>query len=152
MTAFDTVYNCFLGKITDDMYLEWTEEDTKKDLKNILLDAIPGFEFPRIPLTHTNNSFNEDLTEEEVNILAVLMLNSWVQRQLTSIENTRMKYSGSDFKFTSQANHLSKLINLKQECQKQDRHLQRLYKRRKRADDGKISSNWSMLIEKSALE
>lgn len=152
MTTFQTVYNCFLGKITDDMYLEWTEEDTKKDLKNILFDAIPGFEFPRIPLTHNQDSFDETLTDEEVNILATLMMGSWVQRQLTSIENTRMKYSGSDFKFTSQANHLSKLITLRQECEKQDKHLQRLYKRRKRGEDGKISSNWSVLISKSALE
>ena len=38
-------------QITDDMYMEWTEEDTKKDLLNILLDAIPGFEFPRFPLS-----------------------------------------------------------------------------------------------------
>nr|DAG21586.1 MAG TPA: hypothetical protein [Caudoviricetes sp.] len=29
------------------------------------------------------------------------MMCGWVQRQVTSIENTRMKYSGSDFKFTS---------------------------------------------------
>ena len=42
-TPFEDIYNRFFGKITDDMYMEWTEEDTKKDLLNILLDAIPGF-------------------------------------------------------------------------------------------------------------
>ena len=47
------------------------------------------------------SSFNEYLTSEEINILAILMMISWTQRQVTSIENTRMKYSGSDFKFTS---------------------------------------------------
>jgi hypothetical protein len=47
------------------------------------------------------SAFSEDLTSEEVNILAILMMINWVQRQITSIENTRMKYSGSDFKFTS---------------------------------------------------
>ena len=46
-TKFSTIYNRFLGKITDDMYLELTPEDTIKDLQNLLLDAIPGFEFPR---------------------------------------------------------------------------------------------------------
>jgi hypothetical protein len=50
--------------------------------------------------------FNCELTAEEINILALLMKQSWVQRQVTSIENTRMKYSGPDFKMTSQANHL----------------------------------------------
>jgi hypothetical protein len=45
-TLFSAVYNRFLGKITDDLYLELTPEDTLKDLQNLLLDAIPGFEFP----------------------------------------------------------------------------------------------------------
>ena len=53
-----------------------------------------------------NSYFNFELTTEEINIIAILMMCAWVQRQVTSIENTRMKYSGSDFKMTSQANHL----------------------------------------------
>jgi hypothetical protein len=47
MTQFTEVYNRFLGKITDDMYVELTPEDTIKDLRNLLIDALPGFEFPR---------------------------------------------------------------------------------------------------------
>ena len=46
-TPFVDVYNRFLGKITDDMYVELTPQDTIKDLRNMLIDAIPGFEFPR---------------------------------------------------------------------------------------------------------
>ena len=46
-TDFTTVYNRFLGKITDDMYVELTPQDTIRDLRNMLIDAIPGFEFPR---------------------------------------------------------------------------------------------------------
>ena len=59
------------------------------------------------------------------------MKQAWVQRQVSSIENTRMKYSGSDFKMTSQANHLSKLLTLLSEAQRESFHMQRLYKRRK---------------------
>ena len=102
MTNFDSIYDRFLGKITDDMYMEWTEEDTKRDMYNILMDAIPGFEFPRFPLyDFSDTAFNTELTSEEINILALLMYNVWLQRQVASIENTRMKYSGSDFKMTS---------------------------------------------------
>ena len=46
-TLFATVYNRFLNKITDDLYIELTPADTLKDLQNLLIDAIPGFEFPR---------------------------------------------------------------------------------------------------------
>lgn len=153
-TSFNEIYDRFLGSITDDMYVEWTREDTEKDLKNILIAAIPNFEFPRFPLyDYGEDSYNCHLTDEEINILALLMYNNWLQRQVASIENTRMKYSGLDFKMTSQANHLAKLINLKQEAERQAHHMQRLYKRRKIIDDkGSIKSNWSTLIEKSALD
>ena len=153
-TSFQEIYDRFLGKITDDMYMEWTFEDTIADLKNILMDAIPGFEFPRFPLyDFEEDSYNVDLTSEEINILALLMYNTWLQRQVASIENTRMKYSGADFKMTSQANHLDKLIKLKQEADRQSHHMQRLYKRRKMVDGkGSIQSNWSSIMEMSALD
>lgn len=168
------------------MYLELTPEDTIKDLQNLLIDAIPGFEFPRkdlysyeisleqvleedilnedfvIGIADTDldedskvivdrSHFSVDLSSEEVNILALLMKQGWVQRQVASIENTRMKYSGSDFKFTSQANHLSKLMSLLSECQRESFHMQRLYKRRK-LENGMYKSNWSILLEDSALD
>jgi hypothetical protein len=47
VTEFTAIYNRFLGKITDDMYMELTPEDTVKDLQRLLIDSIPGFEFPR---------------------------------------------------------------------------------------------------------
>lgn len=196
-TPFSVIYDRFLGKITDDMYVELTPEDTLKDIQHLLLEAIPGFEFPRQNLYNytietiikkedevtssdfvigivwheidwhvqtlddlleddepkpeekyvivDNSSFGMELTSEEINILAILMMQGWVQRQVTSIENTRMKYSGSDFKMTSQANHLAKLLNLLSDCQKQSLHMQRLYKRRRIVlDDGRYRSNWDV--------
>jgi hypothetical protein len=92
------------------------------------------------------------LSSEEINILAILMMIGWTQRQITSIENTRMKYSGSDFKFTSQANHLAKLLTLLNELHRQSHHMQRLYKRRRFDDGGRYESNWSVLGDISALD
>lgn len=180
------------------MYVELTPEDTLRDLQTLLIDALPGFEFPRCNLTDytietvikprsevqdgdfilgviwhelegdnlddlidadnsqeeqvlvENSTFNFELTSEEVNIIAILMMQAWVQRQVTSIENTRMKYSGSDFKMTSQANHLQKLITLLNECKTQSIHMQRLYKRRRMIKgtgtiyDGMYRSNWDV--------
>ena len=191
-TPFTDIYNRFLGKITDDMYVELTPQDTIRDLRNLIIDAIPGFEFPRhnlydyiieaevkdedkvlttdfiigvlwdempedsenaVPrLVVEKSQFAAELTSEEINILAILMMCAWVQRQVTSIENTRMKYSGTDFKLTSQANHLSKLQSLLNECHRQSHHMQRLYKRRKIDDNGNYRSNWSTLLEVSALK
>ena len=189
-TQFTTVYNRFLSKITDDMYMELTPEDTIKDLQKLLINAIPEFEFPRknlnnytllidkIPQSELTEEdfvigivwgelpednmtpsyvlveksyFEVELTTEEINILAILMMEAWVQRQVTSIENTRMKYSGSDFKMTSQANHLSKLLSLLGETQRQSLHMQRLYKRRRIGGNGNYESNWSILRDISAI-
>lgn len=149
-TPFKKVYEAFLDKVTDDMYVELTPQDTEKDLQAILLSAIPKFEFPKKPLTYekqmteeTDTSFFvEDLDIEEINILANLMLLGWLQRQITSIDNTRQKYYGESFKLTSQAAHLKTLISLKEDVVKDDRHLQRLYRRRKVDKNGKIVSAW----------
>ena len=154
-TTFETIIDRFLGKITDDMYLELTPEDTIRDAKQFLIDAIPYFEFPRFALYDYNadlEEYNVDLTAEEINILALLMKTAWLDRQINSIEVTRMKYSGADFKLTSQANHLYKLLQLKSENVRESTHAQRLYKRRKFNKDGMVSSNWSCLIEESALD
>ena len=190
-TPFTKVYNRFLGKITDDMYIELTPEDTIKDLQNLIIDAIPGFEFPRKNLMDyeiktavkredellpddfvigvvwgtipeddaqipnviiEQSSFAAELTDEEINILALLMMCAWVNRQVASIENTRMKFTSSDFKMTSQANHLSKLMNLLAEAQRQSFHMQRLYKRRKITTDGTYASNWSGLRGRSTFD
>ena len=191
-TTFSTIYNRFLGKITDDMYMELTPEDTIKDLQNLLVDAIPGFEFPRVNLLDyeiktdiineadakpgdfilavlwgelpedgaqespkvlvERSAFNATLTTEEVNILALLMKQAWIERQVASIENIRMKYSGPDFKMTSQANHLQKLLSLLSEAQRESFHMQRLYKRRRiSSKDGRYRSNWTVLRQHSTL-
>lgn len=47
---------------------------------------------PKVIVEHS--AFEVDLSSEEINILAILMMNGWLQRQLTSVENVRMKYSG----------------------------------------------------------
>lgn len=184
-TLFSAVYNRFLEKITDDMYMELTPEDTLKDLQRLLIDALPGFEFPRVNLFDytlqqvriredevfeddfiigvvwtdipdeiepsipdvivDRSYFGVDLTSEEINILACIMKQGWVQRQVSSIEVTRMKYTGSDFKMTSQANHLQKLLSLLEESRRDQFHMQRLYKRRRLTSDGRYESNWDTL-------
>ena len=170
------------------MYIELTPEDTIKDLQNLLIDALTGFEFPRVNLYDYDllvvevgveelvdddfilgpawgdllvedesrvivdkSHFNVELTPEEVNILAILMKQGWVQRQENSIEHTRMKYTSVDFKGSSQANHLSKLMTLLDKSKQDSTHMQRLYKRRKLTQNG-YQSNWSCLRDRSALD
>ena len=109
----------------------------------MLWDEMPEDSLNATPRVVVEKSeFAAELTSEEINILAILMMCAWTQRQVTSIENTRMKYSGTDFKMTSQANHLAKLLTLLAETQRQSHHMQRLYKRRKTDENGYIRC-WS---------
>ena len=120
VTPFSAIYDSFWNRVTSDMFLEFTEEDTEKSIQGILINAIPRFEFPRFnifdynlgsieietdeedeltgePVTKTvTGYFNSQLTQEEINILALSMVVEWLGQQLATTENTKLKYSGSD--------------------------------------------------------
>ena len=146
-TPFSAVYDKFLSKITDDMYMELDEQQTESLLAELLMGAIPWFEFPRVNLNDkTDTQFNIELSEEEINILATYMIVEWMGQQLATVELIRMKYSGSDFKFTSQANHMHKLKGLQEEYERKGFHLQRLYKRRKADKNGIMRSTFGSIM------
>jgi len=151
-TKFTEVYDRFFDKITDDMYVEYTQQDTEKDCQSLLINAIPCFEFPRKSLSYIKQEdsakdtsyFTEDLSDEEINILSSLMVIGWLQRQIASIDNTRQQYYGNSFKLTSQAAHLNALIKTKEDMEKTIHKLQRLYSRREIGSDGKVTSRWTL--------
>jgi hypothetical protein len=154
VTEFSKVYNYFYSKVTDDMYMELDKEQTDRLLEELMLNAIPWFEFPRVALGDydlDNKRFNVELSNEEMHIIAVYMVVGWLDQQLASVEVTRMKYTGSDFKMTSQANHMSKLLALKKEYEKNGFHLQRLYKRRK-SFDGIMKSTLGSIMSTSVRQ
>ena len=175
-TPFSIVYDSFLSKVTDDMYMELTELETFRIMQELLISALPKFEFPRKNISdyelesledvstykgiESNNEeviayilgeghFNVSLSAEEVNVISTYMIVEWLGQQLASVENTRMKYSGSDFKFTSQANHMAKILTVKQDYEREGFHLQRLYKRRRKSDNGSIESTFDTIMSGS---
>ena len=152
---FSKVYDAFFRKITEDMYMELTKEDTENMVQELLLSALSWFEFPRVDINDYDlaaGCFNVALSLDEINIISTYMVKEWLGQQLASVENTRMKYSGSDFKFTSQANHMAKLKNLKEKYEAEGFHLQRLYKRRKRDVTGIMKSTLSEIMGGKILE
>lgn len=121
-TPFLRVYDAFLGRITAD---EWTLEEelaiVERDWQELLRIAIFRFKYPRVSLEveqldeeEDNASlhryqFVNDLTNDEIQLLALYMKHEWVKRCVTSWENIRQLYADKDF---SQANHLDKLNKL----------------------------------------
>ena len=171
-TPFSIIYDSFLTRVTSDMYMEMNEIDTIRMLQDLLEIAIPRFEFPRfdifdyelgyidvdeycgvesfgeiVPATFwVGGFFNAELTQEEINILSLSMVVEWLGQQLATTENMKMKYSGSDFKFTSQANHMAKIKVMMDAYRQECFHLQRLYKRRKRTADGEMRSTVGLIM------
>ena len=171
-TSFQKIYDLFLSKITDDMYMELTPEDTKQMLEELLISALPSFEFPRQDMSYersikrqeeesylVNNEiitktadvfdlgfFYSHLTDDEMNVIATYMVVQWLGQQLANVDLTREKYSGADFKFTSQANHMQKLLQLKLDYQREGFHLQRLYKRRIKNSQGIYRSTLGQIM------
>jgi len=131
-TAFQTVYDSFFSKITDDMYLSLSDEDTSIELFSFLKSAITRFKYPRVDLRQYNEfieEFTNDLDIDEIEVLAELMKLSWIKRQIETIEILKMKFSDRDFQLTSQANHLAKLLELRKVQQADVKTIQEEYGR-----------------------
>ena len=115
-TPFLKVYDAFLARITAD---EWTLEEelaiVERDWQELLKMGIFRFKYPRVGLeveeiTGTNGyHFVNDLTNDEIQLLALYMKHEWIKRCIASWENIRQLYADKDF---SQANHLDKLNKL----------------------------------------
>ena len=81
MTTFESIYDVFFSKITDDMYMELTEAQTRKITFALLENALPWFEFPRFALYNYSKEleeYNIDLSREEINIIATYMVVEWL--------------------------------------------------------------------------
>lgn len=128
MTSVDKVYTAFLSKILEDEWLHWAEDEVQEDWLQILKGAIPWFKFPRVSLEldETNMYFLEDLTNEEIQILACYMKCEWLNRNILTWENIKPLYEERDF---SQANLLDKFNDLLTMEKKNAANLERIYYR-----------------------
>ena len=140
-TPFLKVYDAFLARITAD---EWTLEEelaiVERDWQELLNIAIFRFKYPRISLEKEevepsdddnphklkHYQFVEDLTNDEIQLLALYMKHEWVKRCIASWENIRQLYADKDF---SQANHLDKLNKLEAAIASDVRRAEGIYDR-----------------------
>ena len=157
-TSFFKIYCRFLEKITDDMYLELTFDETVKILDSLFFDSLSEFTYPRFHINDYDveaeteavdkdgqpilkGAFKEVLTNEEQDIIAEIMLLNWIRRQLYDTRIIRMRYSTSDFKQTSQAAHMQRLNAIVADQQRRIRQKLNLYSKRKIDKDGYIVPN-----------
>ena len=83
--------------------------------------AINRFNFPRVSLEYDENNecFVEELGLQEIQYLAVVMKNEWYKRCVSTWRLIQQQYHTKDFEFLSQANHISKLLELVEQSNKE---------------------------------
>lgn len=114
-TPYSVVDNSFLNKITDDYLLTLIEGNLQDLIDGYRKSASVRFKQCK-KLENRDDSlkqYNQTLTDEEVEILANLMILEWLKPQINSIELLKQSMSTKDYKLTSQAEHLLRLNNLK---------------------------------------
>lgn len=114
-TPYSVLYDSFLSKIEDPLYSDMTEVEAEKDMIKLLNSAIVHFDYPKVDVFNKDDNtalFAETLSVYEIEILALLMKIQWLQRQINSIYNIKQRMNDKDFRQTSQANHLTSLLQL----------------------------------------
>lgn len=117
MTSYHKIYNRFLNKITSYKLLELSDQDVQEMLYHWLMAAIPKFRRCKSDLSLRDDEvleFKEDLLDIEVEILALLMVNEWLEPQINSELYVSQFYGGKEEKFFAQQNHLKTLLDLKE--------------------------------------
>lgn len=105
MTDLQVVYDAFLAKMLEDEWASWDLDEMEEDWKVLLDGALPWFKFPRVSLEYDEFGFTDDLSNEEIQIIATYMKCEWLNRTILTWENVKPLYEERDF---SQANLLDK--------------------------------------------
>ena len=115
-TPYEKVYNRFLQKITDFNLMELDDYTLNDMLKGWLSSAIVNTRKREHDLSLRDDEiqeFSEDLSELEIELLALGMKLAWLDQSLNSTELTLMMIGGKEEKYYSQASHLSELRGLR---------------------------------------
>lgn len=115
-TPYSDVDNVFLNKITDDLLLTLESEDVESLLSRYRKSASVKFKKCKklSDRDEVLKQYVQTLTDEEIEILANLMVIEWLRSKINSIEILKQTMSTRDYSMYSQANHLDSLIRLKQ--------------------------------------
>lgn len=116
MTPYFNVYKRFLRKITDYGLAELSNENMEDIMNGYLDSAISLFVKCKKDLSNRDDekqTFNEDLTDAEQEIIAKLLVVEWIEPQINSIMNLQPILNDHDFETYSQANFLKVKLELK---------------------------------------
>ena len=116
-TPYEKVYERFLSRTTDFNLVELDDYTLNEMLRNWLHSAIVN--------TRTSSSlssrddetavFNNDLSDLDIELLAMGMTMAWLDQTLNSSELTLQFIGGKEEKYYSQANHIAELRAMRED-------------------------------------
>jgi hypothetical protein len=125
MTSYEKVYGRFLNHMTDFNLADLDDHTLNEMLKDWLHSAIVKTRTSRdLTRDDDNEVFKNDLSDLDIELLAMGMRLAWLDQTLNSTELTMMYIGGKESKFFSQANQLSELRALRADTL---REMQQLY-------------------------
>ena len=129
-TPYSKIYDRALAKLTDYDLAYLPEEDFQLMLRGWLVSSISKFRKCEADLSDRDDElevFNSDLKDEEIEILALLVVGEWLEPQVNSVTLTRQFFGGKEEKFFAQANQLDAIKTLRDETRTEARKLMRDY-------------------------
>lgn len=110
-TPFDNVYDRALTTIQDyhlDKIAKTQYDAFIQFMEGVLLYSIPFFDKCKTSLSYDidSKSFNETLSDKEVNILAEIMVTKWFEGKVQDVTQFEGKLSNREFKTFSEAQNL----------------------------------------------
>lgn len=119
ITEYKEVYERFLSKIEDEYLASLSDEELNTALYPLLLSAIN--DFARISQHNLRKRderahvFYETLSEDEIEVLAILMKPVWLERYLNSSRKIEQQYYDAGIKTYSPNENLRNLTNMYQQ-------------------------------------
>ena len=116
-TPYEKVYTRFLNRTTDFNLAELDDYTLNEMLKGWLCSAIVNVRTSSdLSLRDEENEvFDEDLTNRDIELLAMGMTMAWLDQCLNSTENVLQFIGGKEEKYYSQANHIAELRALRED-------------------------------------
>ena len=109
-TPFSTVYDFFMMLVTDyklnNLYTA-SVIDFETFLSAWLLLAIADFINCNQSLAFTSTTFDEDLTQDNIKLLAQLMKKYWLEKEIDNITQMNLHVTDKDFKVYAEANNMT---------------------------------------------
>ena len=129
-TPYSKIYDRALAKITDYDLAFVPDADFQIMLRGWLHSAIAKFRKCASDLSDRDDelaTFNVDLVDEEIEILALLIVSEWLEPQVNSVNVTLQMFGGKEEKYYSQSSHLATIKALRDDTRTEARKLMRDY-------------------------